>query len=250
MRLALVSDIHGNLTALQAVLADIARRGVKCIVNLGDSLSGPLLPQETAELLMAQNWLQISGNHDRQILEVDAQHGGASDRYARSVLSEAVLAWLARLPKVERLGTEVLFCHGTPLSDSEYLMETLGCDLFRAATIDEVSERIGVESIVTSGVKVIACGHSHIPRALRTATDILVVNPGSVGLQAYFAELPFAHAVEMGDALARYAIIEKLGGQWQAHLLAVPYAHQSAADLAQQCGRQDWVAALLSGRIQ
>ena len=50
MRIAVVSDIHGNLPALQAVVADIARRGVDSVVNLGDSLSGPLLPRETALL--------------------------------------------------------------------------------------------------------------------------------------------------------------------------------------------------------
>lgn len=54
MRIALVSDIHGNLPALRAVLDDIAWRGVDLIVNLGDSVSGPLLPRETAAMLMAQ----------------------------------------------------------------------------------------------------------------------------------------------------------------------------------------------------
>ncbi|MBA4263191.1 MAG: YfcE family phosphodiesterase, partial [Comamonadaceae bacterium] len=53
MRIAFVSDIHGNLPALQAVLAHIARHGVDRIINLGDSLSGPLLPEETAQFLMA-----------------------------------------------------------------------------------------------------------------------------------------------------------------------------------------------------
>jgi predicted phosphodiesterase len=53
MRIALVSDIHGNLPALEAVVRDIAQRGVEVVVNLGDSLSGPLLPLETARYLMA-----------------------------------------------------------------------------------------------------------------------------------------------------------------------------------------------------
>ena len=52
MRIALVSDIHGNLPALEAVLDDTRRRGVARIVNLGDSLSGPLLPLETARRMM------------------------------------------------------------------------------------------------------------------------------------------------------------------------------------------------------
>jgi predicted phosphodiesterase len=68
MRIAVVSDIHGNLPALEAVVADIARRGVDAVVNLGDSLSGPLLPLETAQFLMAQSWTHLAGNHERQVL--------------------------------------------------------------------------------------------------------------------------------------------------------------------------------------
>lgn len=63
MRIAIVSDIHGNLPALEAVAGDFARRGVDLVVNLGDSLSGPLLPLETARFLMAQDWRQLAGNH-------------------------------------------------------------------------------------------------------------------------------------------------------------------------------------------
>ena len=62
MRIAAVSDIHGNLFALDAVLADIERRGVDLIVNLGDIVSGPLLPRETAERLMS---LELA-DHPRQ----------------------------------------------------------------------------------------------------------------------------------------------------------------------------------------
>ena len=56
MKLAFVSDIHGNLPAIEAVKKDILRRGVDQVVNLGDSLSGPLLPLETAQFLIAEGW--------------------------------------------------------------------------------------------------------------------------------------------------------------------------------------------------
>ena len=59
MRIAVVSDIHGNLPALQAVVRDCQRRGVDTVFNLGDSLSGPLLPLQTAQFLMAQDWLHL-----------------------------------------------------------------------------------------------------------------------------------------------------------------------------------------------
>lgn len=61
MRIALLSDIHGNLAALEAVAADIELRGVDQVANLGDSLSGPLLPLETARFLMAQDWIHLAG---------------------------------------------------------------------------------------------------------------------------------------------------------------------------------------------
>lgn len=64
MRIAVLSDIHGNLGSLQAVVDDFAGRAVDAVVNLGDSLSGPLLPRETAGFLMAQDWVQLRGNHE------------------------------------------------------------------------------------------------------------------------------------------------------------------------------------------
>ncbi|MBZ3683477.1 metallophosphoesterase family protein [Providencia rettgeri] len=68
MKIAVISDIHGNLSALQAVLADIEKESVDLVVNLGDILSGPLYPFETANLLMQLDYPTIKGNHERQIL--------------------------------------------------------------------------------------------------------------------------------------------------------------------------------------
>ena len=65
MNFAAIADIHGNLLALEAVLADIARRGISTIVNLGDLLSGPLWPAETADRLQSLNLPTVSGNHER-----------------------------------------------------------------------------------------------------------------------------------------------------------------------------------------
>lgn len=81
VRIAIVSDIHGNLAALEAVALDIQRRGVDAVVNLGDSLSGPLLPRETAEFLMAKGWLSLAGNHERQLLTNPPEQRSASDAY-------------------------------------------------------------------------------------------------------------------------------------------------------------------------
>src|SRR5580700_11870214 len=86
MRIAVIADIHGNLPALEAVLADIQRRGVDRTINLGDCVSGPLWPREVCDLLMASSSLVIRGNHDRWVSKPDPASMGPSDRYAYSHL--------------------------------------------------------------------------------------------------------------------------------------------------------------------
>lgn len=87
-RLAVISDIHGNILALEAVAADIKRRNVDGIVNLGDHISGPLWPKETIEFLMKQEWIQIRGNHDRQLIQQIPKDHGLSDKYAFQYLDK------------------------------------------------------------------------------------------------------------------------------------------------------------------
>src|ERR1700722_20053910 len=113
MRIAALSDIHGNLFALDAVLADVGRRGVDLIVNLGDILSGPLLPAETAERLMALDLPTIRGNHERQVLTLRPEKMGASDRYASDTISDAHRGWIGSLPPVLRPASDVFMCHAT-----------------------------------------------------------------------------------------------------------------------------------------
>lgn len=110
MRIAFVSDIHGNLAALEAVAADIARHGADRVVNLGDNLSGPLLPRETAQWLMASDWLSLAGNHERQVLQLRPGHGGPSDQYAHAQLTEAEFVWMRSLTHTLRLDEDVLLC--------------------------------------------------------------------------------------------------------------------------------------------
>ena len=117
MRIAAVSDIHGNLPALEAVLEDIARAGVDLTVNLGDLLSGPLWVVKTADRLMALELPTIAGNHERQLLTLPPERMGASDAFAAVHLDDRRRAWLGWLPAGLRLADDVLCCHGTPDSD-------------------------------------------------------------------------------------------------------------------------------------
>jgi predicted phosphodiesterase len=245
VKIALISDIHGNLAALEAVVADACKRGVDEFVNLGDSLSGPLLPLETAQFLMAKGWTSLAGNHERQILTHGPERRGASDEYAYSQLTHVEFEWLRSLPPKMKFSPEVFLCHGTPSSDVEYFLETVDKYGARAATSEEVQQRL-----VGQPSPVIACGHTHIPRAIRTISGQLIVNPGSVGLPAYDDCHPVFHVMETGSPDARYAIVENINDQWIAALLSVPYDHKSMADLAAKNGRPDWHKALLSGYMQ
>lgn len=245
MKIAVLSDIHGNLAALDAVLADVARRGVDLTVNLGDILSGPFDPVATADRLIALDLPTIRGNHERQLLTLDRAAMGASDGYAADRLDAGHRAWIASLPTSLRIGSDVLLCHGTPTSDLDYYLDHVGPDGARAATPDEIEARSDGE-----GAALILCGHTHVPRSHRRAGGGLIVNPGSVGLPAYDDDRPFPHAMESGSPHARYAIAERdTDGRWTAELIPIDYDWDRAAHIAEQRGRPDWAIALRTGRM-
>lgn len=256
MKLAVISDIHGNLLALKAVLADIARQGIKQTVNLGDILSGPLQPAETADLLMAQVFPTIRGNHERQVLALFDRPIGpidpsTSDGYTAYQLLPAHLVWLRGLPVSLALNADVLLCHGTPGSDLQYWLETVvpgfgqyGSPGVRAATPAEVAARLG-----SAMHPVVLCGHTHVPR-LAQSGDVLVINPGSVGLPAYDDSHPHPHVIENGAPHARYAVLEKTAQGWQVDLRAVPYDYLAQAAAAARNGREDWAHALATGFVR
>ena len=236
MRIAVVSDVHGNLPALEAIVADFRHRGVNHVVNLGDSLSGPLLPKETAQYLMAQEWIHLAGNHERQILNL-SENSGESDKYAHSQLSASELEWIASLPFVRKFNSDVLLCHGTPTSDTVCLLQTAE----QNADPADIAARLG-----DVDASLILCGHTHVPRSVRHG-HTLIVNPGSAGHPAFSDDYPYPHTVASGSPDARYAIVEQRQGTWLPALLSVPYDNKSMARLARMRGRMDWECALLTG---
>jgi len=244
MTIAAISDIHGNLIALEAVLADIQANGADLIVNLGDTVSGALQPRETAQRLIPLGLPTIKGNHERQLLVGDPARMGQSDSFANKTLLPNQRKWLADLPETLWPQKDIFMVHGSPRSDMEYMLETVteaGC---RAATMVEIAERVGdVEA------RLILCGHSHIPRAARLDDGRLIVNPGSVGLQAYEDKHPFPHRMETGSPHARYAILGRVKDEWKVDFREVAYDWVTASEQARGNGRNDWCDPLRTGYV-
>ena len=244
MRIAAISDIHGNLAAFEAVLRDIQARKVESIVNLGDVLSGPLFPALCADRLMPLALPTIRGNHERQLLTLQPEDMGPSDQYAACCLAPTHRQWIADFPVSFWLSPDVLLVHGTPCSDIQYFLETVDENGLRPATINEVKSRAG-----NTPARLILCGHTHLQRSFALDDGRLIVNPGSVGLPAYLDQQPFPHKVESGSPHARYAIVEKTNNQWSAEMIAVDYDWESAAITAAERGRPDWEQALRTGYV-
>jgi putative phosphoesterase len=245
VKIAAISDIHGNLGALDAVLADIGRRGVDMVVNLGDILSGPLLPSETADRLMALDLPTIRGNHERQLLAPDRDAMGLSDRHAADCINGPQREWLATLPATLWAADDVFLCHATPASDIECFLENIRAGELIPAPLGEIEVRAR-----PCAAPLILCGHTHIPRVARLASGQIIVNPGSVGIQAYDGHHPSPHTVEIGSPHARYALVEESAEGWIAELIAVPYDWEAAARIAERQARPDWVRALRTGFVR
>ena len=248
MKIAVIADIHGNALALEAVLDDISRQGIRDLVNLGDHLSGPIDPARTADLLMARDIPSIRGNHDRALVTLDPADMILTDRFTHAALSDKHLAWLASLPPTLSQGP-LFHCHGTPQSDTTYWLEEVSPE-----GLVHRSGRTRIETLA-AGVShpVLLCAHTHISRLVTLGDGRLVLNPGSVGCPAYEDDAPVPHRVETGSPNASYAILDLGSGDTSAStrfdvtFRSIAYDHAAAARLAEAHGRPDWARALGSG---
>jgi predicted phosphodiesterase len=240
MELAVIADVHGNAWALEAVLDDIARRGVKAIVNLGDNVNGPLDPARSLELLRGCSALHVRGNGDRMTGE-----GGAGARrsalFARERLAADALQWLRELPLFVQ-GEDWIAFHATLRSDEDYFLENVVAEKTVLAGRSEIAERLGATT-----ASLILCGHTHLPRLVRLADGRMIVNPGSVGLPAYHDDEPVPHDVETGSPDARYAIVRGEAGRWRAEFVAVSYDWNAAAAVARAAGWPAWAHQIETG---
>ncbi|MHB8393202.1 MAG: metallophosphoesterase family protein [Candidatus Dormibacteria bacterium] len=244
MRIAVISDIHGNLLALDSVLADIESRSVDLVVNLGDLLSGGLQPRETGDRLLSLDLLTVRGNHERQVLTLPREQMSRSDGLAYDTMSVEQREWFASLPVQAEPAPGVLAFHASPTDDLVYLLETVDASGAHPATETEVLSRLGPQH----GRTLLLGGHTHLQRSMLLATGPLVVNPGSVGWPAFADDTPFPHAMEAGTPHARYAIVDDASGRWAIDFHLVDYDWEAAARIAERNDRSDVAHALRSGR--
>lgn len=242
-KIAIISDVHGNSHALKSVLEDIARRKVEMIINLGDSVYGPLDPLGTIEILMKNEMIHIKGNCDRMLWE-PIQGQSATLTFVQNQLTENHIDWLQQHPS-QYIVDDILFCHGTPTSDEVYLLEEMDEN---GAVLK--SEKNIMDQLQNIEQKIIVCGHTHIPRVVYLANGKIIINPGSVGLPAYKDELPIVHKMESGTPHAKYVVIEKVSGEWIIEQISVSYNWEEAAGLAVQQERYDWAQVLKTGKIE
>ncbi len=246
MRIAVLADTHGNLFALEAVLADLRGQGPDLIVNLGDMFTGPFDPAGSADVQIELGCPTLSGNHERNLFEGDDASGSVA--FARPLLSAAHMEWVGTLPETLRLADgEVFACHGSPAGgDLDYLLEDVESGRAIVASDNAIKSRLaGIGS-----ARLVLCGHTHIPRVVQVG-NVTVVNPGSIGMPAYTDSIPVPHAIETGAPHARYAIVTRApGGLWSADLRAVAYDWEGAAKQAWANGRPGVAHWTSTGRVQ
>lgn len=202
MRLALVSDLHGNELALDAVLLDAARAGYDQLVCLGDVATLGPRPHAVLGRLRDLGCPCILGNHDEFMLDAELIHSYsdvqlvvASVDATRESLTADEIAFIRTFQRSLAFD-DVFLTHGTPRSNTE--------DLLANTPPERVDEMLDGRRALVLG-----CGHTHL-QMLRQHRGMLIVNPGSLGMpfREYAAGRPpviLPHA--------EYAIVElKAGG--------------------------------------
>src|ERR1043166_1585286 len=243
-RLAVISDIHGNIRALEAVLADIKPRGADAVVNLGDCVTSPLWPRETCDLLESLSLPTVRGNHDRALTEWRFDDLSPAAKFTPAALAPQQREALARLPARLEVAPGILAIHGTPECDSACLLEDVHNDRLIPAAREAVLARLGAHACAD----VVLCGHSHNQQVRQVPGGCLVLNPGSVGCPV-FADHPAAATFELRSPHAYYAILNRHNGRWGAELLALEYDWASASRRAADNGRPDWAEAMMAGAV-
>lgn len=242
MRLGLISDIHGNLLALDLVLADLQAARVDQILCLGDVASLGPQPNEVIARLRELDIPVLRGNHEAYLLNLELTADQqpwlrAVEHWCRSRLSDDEVAYLRSLPDQWtgwlEPGVALTAFHGSPRSNEEWLFPTTAPEQLDAMLA-------GLTAPVLAG------GHTHVQMA-RPHRGAWVINPGSVGMPF---EFPMRGSQPRSYPRAEYAILDMTAGQLTTELRRRPVALEALAAAARASdmpGAEHWLTAWTGG---
>ncbi len=221
MRLAIIADIHGNLEALQSVLAALEIEGVEAILNLGDLVGYNASPNECLELLAGKNVWSLAGNHDLALFDPERAPSFNLIAYqalqwCREQLRPQYQEFLQGLPLLRRMPGAFLACHGSPTSPDTYiayhfqgkraLTHLKGEDSLRVCFFGHTHRRALWYRDIRGKVALQPLAH---PQVVLAAEGHYLINPGSVGQP------------RDGNPEAAYAIFD--AAEFSVHFKSTPY---------------------------
>ncbi|MEJ2672044.1 MAG: metallophosphoesterase family protein [Deltaproteobacteria bacterium] len=221
MRLAVIADIHGNLEALESVLAAIDGEGVEVILNLGDLVGYNASPNECLELLQDRNVWSLAGNHDLALFDAErAQHFNIIAHQAlmwcREQLRPEFREFLRGLPLVRQQPGSFLACHGTPASPDTYI------------SYHFQGKRVLKHLLTCPQTRVCFFGHTHRRalwyRDMRGKVALRPISPAKVTLsqeEHYLINPGSVGQPRDGNPEAAYAIYDDK--EFSIHFKSVPY---------------------------
>ena len=224
MKIAILSDIHGNIHALEAVLRHARSQGAAhMILNLGDCIGYGPDPEGVVRSVMGAGFINILGDYDQKVLS--KKHRQEGWKSVKTADKRAMFAWtyqslskharqaLRSLPQQRKLeieGLRLILSHGSPASIHEHLGP------------DTPAERLA-QLAQDAGADVILSGHSH-QAFIRRVDEVLFLNPGSVGRP------------DDGDPRASYAILDIANGRASAEIFRIPYPIAGAIQALRRTG--------------
>lgn len=241
MRIAIFSDVHGNLTGLEAVLADIDRRGADLILFAGDlCLIGPR-PADTLRLVLDRRIPSVIGNTDGWIAGLAKPPARVAEvvEWTRDQLSKDEIRRLAELPFSLRISPtpqaadDLLIVHANPFNVDDLLYPPESEQIARYQAVRQSDAEL-TERFAEIKAAVLAFGHLHIP-GIRPLGSMTLVNVSSVSIPGD------------GDSRAKYAILEWKNGGWSTthHRVAYDIGAEREAYIAHRPpGWEDMVATL------
>jgi predicted phosphodiesterase len=231
MRIAIVSDVHGNLTALAAVVADLRSQSPDLVLQGGDLAASGARPAEVVDRIRELGWPGVCGNTDEMLWAPEVLSDLARRRPEQAALWRAIaemaavtrdrlgeerMAWLEALPREERRG-DVALVHASP------------GDLWNAP-FPEASDEELAATYGPLAAPVAVYAHIHRP-FVRVLGSLVVANAGSVSLS------------HDGDPRASYLLVE--GGDARIRRVEYDVEREAAALLGSGLPRADWVSAML-----